>query len=196
MPYLKRGEVIPDRNWKTLNPIPREVFSVLELGDKKDKNCPPYKVWFEQEGYRHVSVDINGANGALAKDLRQPLGLGVFDLVTNFGTTEHVSIQEPVWRNICEACRLLFVSVTPIPFRYPNHGLWYPTPAFYSELARLNGFLVERMDENVRSGGRANLHVRMRRFEMRPFVMPDPDLIIKEAETDKYTERIAALTAA
>jgi hypothetical protein len=182
---------IPTRNWGILAPalFDKRVRSVLELGDKKDKGKPPYKVFFERKGYRHVSVDLNGNNGAKALDLREPLGLGQFDLVTNFGTTEHVSEQEPVWRNICEAARYWFVSTTPYPGKYPGHGIWYPKPAFYKELAALNGFDIDDMYQLPR-GPKVNLCVRMKRRGMQPFRMPDESLLVREQERDKYSEAI------
>jgi hypothetical protein len=60
--------------------------SMLELGDKQDAGRV-YKPWFESLGFRHVSVDINGLNGALPLDLREPLNLGTFDMVCNIGTS-------------------------------------------------------------------------------------------------------------
>lgn len=189
---LYRKDVIPDRNWQVLEPALTgvRVRSVLELGDKKDKGKPPYKLWFEQEGYRHVSVDLNGKNGALPLDLREPLGLGVFDLVTNFGTTEHVSEQMPVWRNIAEACGLYFVGTTPTPGKYPGHGIWYPTHEFYRQFAKLNGFVVEALFDLPRNLTRVNTCVRMRRVAPAPFVMPDESLIVREQLHDKYSEAI------
>ena len=115
------------------------VATMLELGDKCAKGQPPYKDWFESIGIRHTSVDWNGLHGALPLDLRQPLNLGRFDMVTNIGTTEHVSEQEPCWRNIAEATGKWFVSMTPCPGYWPRHGFWYPAPDFYRSFADLNG---------------------------------------------------------
>ena len=45
----------------------------------------------------HTSIDTNGKNGALKIDLRYPVDTSsgfIFDVITNFGTTEHV---ESVW---------------------------------------------------------------------------------------------------
>lgn len=166
------------------------IKTMLELGDKKWSNRPPYKAYFESIGIRHVSVDINGRNGSVKKDLRKPLNLGRFDCVTNWGTTEHVTEQEPVWRNICEACTKLFVSITPKPHTFPTHGLLYPTEEFYRELARLNGFVVERMYDFVKRKGTL-LCVRMVRESDVPFVMPDESLIFRNAEYDRYSEEVA-----
>lgn len=182
--------IIRERELKLLLPLDG-ITSVLELGDKRWGNKPPYKTYFESRGIRHVSVDINGKNGSLRRDLRKPLDLGRFDCVTNFGTTEHVSVQEPVWRSICEACDKLFISTTPKPHTYPRHGLLYPSEEFYRELARLNGFAIERLYEIEKSKG-VIMNVRMARVERVPFVMPDESLIIRNASTDRYTDLVEA----
>lgn len=184
--------MIPARNLEMLLPLDG-IASCLELGNKKTRRGV-YKDWFEGRGIRHVSVDLNGQDGALPLDLRDPLNLGTFDLVTNYGTTEHVSEQEPAWRNIADACDKLFVSVTPAPDAYPGHGIWYPTQGFYFEFAKLNGFAIERLAMRDRARGKINLHVRMRRVARVPFVMPDTSLLWHEQERDKYSNRIPPRT--
>lgn len=114
---------------------------MLELGCKQ---LDRYKRWFQAQGVEHVSVDLNGQGGALALDLQEPLNLGQFDIVTNFGTTEHVENQEPVWRNIHEALKSggVFISTTPHPYDWPNHGKWYPGHVWYEHLCKLNGYRI------------------------------------------------------
>lgn len=166
------------------------ITSMLELGNKRWEDREPYKAYFERLGIRHVSVDLNERDGALPLDLRQPLNLGQFDCVTNFGTSEHVSRQEPVWRNIVEACGRLLLVTTPKPGTYRKHGLLYPTEAFYRSLADLNGFTIERLYEQTERRG-TNICVRMQRVEDRPFVMPDETLIYRNAFEDRYSKGIA-----
>jgi hypothetical protein len=162
--------------------------SMLELGNKTGRRGRSYKGYFEALGVRHVSVDLNGKDGALALDLRTPLGLGRFDVVTNIGTTEHVTEQEPAWRNIAESCDRLFLSMTPRPGSYRGHGLFYPTPAFYWTFAVLNGFEIERLYEDGRPGKRV-LMVRMRRVGEMDFTMPEETLLFREGDSDPYTRR-------
>jgi hypothetical protein len=164
--------VIPERYLELMEPL-SDVRSVLELGNKRG-TCGPgdtYKKYFEGLGIRHVSVDINGLDGALPMDLRQPLGLGTFDLVTNIGTSEHVDRQEPVWRNIVAAADMAIACVTPFPGDWPGHGLFYPTAGFYDLLAGLNGFKFAKLD-TIGIEGRRLFRVRMVRFAERPFTYP------------------------
>ena len=152
--------------------------SMLEFGDKIEDGHV-YKDTFEYLGYMHVSVDINGQNGAVAFDLRDWFDLGKFDMVTNIGTSEHVKDkQEMVWRNMVSAVKHwgVLISQTPSPGNWSWHGHWYPTVEFYEELARLNGMEIER---RIRSGSKPleNLIVRMVKVKEVPFVMPDESLL-------------------
>ena len=127
---------------------------MLELGDKQDAGRV-YKPWFESLGFRHVSVDINGMNGALPLDLTKPLDLGTFDMVSNIGTSEHVSEndwggQVECWRNMFRSMHVgsVLICDTPKPVHWKGHGTWYPTKEFYKELAKLNCMKLERLEEN------------------------------------------------
>lgn len=146
---------------------------MLELGNKR-KGDMVYKKVFEKAGFRHVSVDINGRDGALKMDLRQPLNLGTFDMVTNFGTSEHVSEdsiegQVGCWQNILGAMHVgsVLVSITPKKgaSRWLRHGRWYPQEKFFERMAELNGLEVERLyvDEHL-------VYCRAVRKEDVPFV--------------------------
>ena len=163
------------------------IESMLELGNKKSPGQKPYKVAFQRMGIRHVSVDLNGQDGALELDLREPLKLGRFDMVTNFGTSEHVSEQEPVWRNIIEATGKVLISMTPIR-GWSNHGIWYPTQEFYHQLAELNDFHIEFIENHTWKPRGTLCCVRMHRHGEVPFAMPDQRLITRVAASDPYTK--------
>ena len=166
-----------DRVEASLTPYD-DVTSMLELGNKKTRG-KVWKPYFEALGIRHVSVDLNGRDGALKKDLQLPLDLGTFDMVTNFGTTEHVADQEPVWRNIHNACERVLVCATPRPGHWKEHGRFYPTVQFYLTFASLNGFRVDRLVIGPKLDGRERelITVRMERERWPEFRMPDEDLI-------------------
>jgi hypothetical protein len=78
-------------------------IKMLELGNQKIRNRRKYglpktgKQYFESLGMKHNSIDLNGLDGALRLDLSKPIDkkewLNNFDVVTNFGTTEHI---EPI----------------------------------------------------------------------------------------------------
>jgi SAM-dependent methyltransferase len=185
-----RPPEIPPLVWDYLQPLDN-VASMLELGNKRARGQRPYKIAFQRLGIRHVSVDLNGLDGALKLDLRRPLNLGMFDVVTNFGTSEHVSDQPAVWRNMVEAVKLDGVLVSHTPHAgWENHGMFYPTIRFYLALAELNGFVFERGPTISHQQSGTLCWVRMRRIMERPFTMPDPALIRQVSRRDRYTAAV------
>jgi SAM-dependent methyltransferase len=175
-----RGSGTRQDEWRLLEPLYGD--SMLELGNKRNGDAI-YKAFFEELGFRHVSVDWNGLDGALKRDLRLPLWdeLGQFDMLTNIGTTEHVEGQAGVWENIHRMVKPggFYCGLTP----YPDgkswwwHGEHYPTEAFFESFARLNGWVIEKMYKD-RPEPYCNLYVRMHKIhgEM-DFTMPDLALI-------------------
>lgn len=165
--------------WELYQPL--NGSSMLEFGGKI--NAPyTYKSTFEALGFRHISVDWNGDHGAMPLDLRHPISLGQFDMVTNIGTSEHVESQDGVWRNMVDACRVgsVLLSTTPLPGGddWWWHGEWYPTKAFYEQLADLNHFHVERITIE-QPQPRRMFFVRLVRMKVAAFVMPDLSLITR-----------------
>lgn len=169
-----------EHEWSLYEPLVGETM--LELGDKwnPEQGHVTYKSCFEELGYRHVSVDLNGRNGALPLDLTKPLNLGTFDMVTNIGTTEHVDKQEPVWRNVCEAMHVgsVLISTTPKPHGPWPHGIWLPTEEFFEELAALNGMTVQRLYIDGKDH-RIMVMARLVRMAEHKFVMPNQKLIVR-----------------
>jgi len=181
---IKRfSEISPFHNrpdeWQLYSPLVGK--RMLELGGKI--NAPfTYKAYFEAIGFEHISIDWNGDHGALIRDLQKPLfqELGQFDMVSNMGTTEHVSDQAGVWANIHNLTKEGGVYVGQTPYHDGKswwwHGDWYPTEDFFKSFAELNNWDIERMyiDREVPN---QNLYVRMIKEEDAPFAMPDLSLI-------------------
>lgn len=155
---------------------------MLELGNKRTKNksgvFDTYKDYFTAQGIDHTSIDWNGEDGALKLDLRKPIDLEPFDMITNLGTTEHVSEQEPVWRNIHNLLKVggVFVNLTPMKGDWWWHGEWYPQPEFFEQFAELNGYRIDHLAIG-REHPYRNIDVRMTKLEHKTFVMPDPDTL-------------------
>lgn len=109
-----------------------------------DPNRPVVaKPYFESLGYAHVSVDLNGKDGALVRDLSAPFDLGcLFDVVTDFGTSEHVKC---LWACLENAHRhakhdgLIFCA-NPEPGSWPDHGYWYRGEDFNRAFASTVGY--------------------------------------------------------
>lgn len=165
------------------NPIPEDeqriIFPLvgnrmLELGNKKNPDGV-YKTYFESIGIDHTSIDTNGQDGALPLDLRKPINLDPFDMVTNIGTTEHVSDQKGVWENIHNLTKVggVIASLTPMEGDWWWHGVYYPRTEFFEAFSD-NGYKIDII-EIGREYPNRNIVVRMTKQEHLPFVMPDMD---------------------
>jgi hypothetical protein len=101
----------------------------------------PAKKIYTSWGVDHVSIDINGQDGALALDLDHPIPTdmtGIFVLVTNYGTIEHVNNQFQAFKNVDEMVRRhgIMIHTLPPPKNWPNHGRYYYPVAFVVQLAK------------------------------------------------------------
>lgn len=90
-------------------------------------------------------IDADGTNNALVldlnKDVRAQGMTQTFDLVTNFGTTEHCFDQHHAFQNIHALCKKDGIMVHDVPFQgLVNHGLFNYQPNFFLDLARANEY--------------------------------------------------------
>jgi hypothetical protein len=100
------------------------------------------KEYFElHDGFHHTSLDINGKDGAESVDLTLclPPHLHGFDVVTNFGTTEHIveADQSMVFYNIHQLMKVGGIVVHIVPLHggsLAHHGKFQYTPQFLIQL--------------------------------------------------------------
>jgi len=100
----------------------------------------PVKLYFTILGVDHVSIDLNGEDGALEVDLCEAVCLGHdrFDVVTNFGTSEHVYKQYECFWNIYTQCRSggMMIHEVPLVGDWTEHICYYHyTEQFFKMLA-------------------------------------------------------------
>lgn len=102
----------------------------IYFGEKYGEFAKPY---FESLGIEHVSVDLNGEGGAIVRDLTNSLDLGIFNVVTNAGTSEHTSDLYECFKNMWDACEEggYIVCENPKTGNWPGHGNYYMTMDFY-----------------------------------------------------------------
>jgi hypothetical protein len=98
-------------------------------------------------GLRYASIDIDGSPGSIPLDLNfdgVPLEhRKQYDLVTNFGTTEHVCNQFNAFKVIHDLTRRGGLMMHNLPAQgMMNHGLVNYNPKFFWMLARSNGYEV------------------------------------------------------
>lgn len=135
-------------------------FSVCELGDQKLKIMSPpspAEAFYRQIGCgRYVSIDGNG-HGTVKADLNLPLTglkLGTFDLVTDFGTGEHIFDQAQVWRTLHDLTRPGGFIVFDRPSQgYEEHGFYLTHECVYLDLAAANGYTVIAFAKGLRHAG-------------------------------------------
>lgn len=125
-----------------LQPYLKSGIKMLELGAQNLYDNEHYgwiaKDYFTSLAIEHHSIDIIEHQCAVKADLRDDLKYKpIFDIVTNFGTLEHVdgSIYQPL-KNIHEACKIggIMIHENPKTGNWPGHGQHYFTKEFWLHL--------------------------------------------------------------
>jgi hypothetical protein len=141
---------------------------MMELGNQQMYCIPNIpeasaaKSWFERMGAKHTSIDMNGQLGALQLDLSVPIERpewdSAFDVVSDFGTSEHVGKTLTALYN-CRAnchrwCRPggLMLFNNPKTGHWPQHGYHYFTLAHYEKLAAACNYRVVQLWEHPTLG--------------------------------------------
>jgi len=117
---------------------------MLELGNQEirepDIDEDTGKEYFTNRGYEHVSVDVNGLHGAVARDLTRPEQFqdwhGAWDILTNSGTTEHVEPLEAQYEcfsiiHDCVRTGGIAVHLVPDAHERDKNGAWKGHCRFY-----------------------------------------------------------------
>jgi hypothetical protein len=137
-------------------------LTMIELGNQhlRDDFIPGKKAmvakkWFTAMGIKHISIDLNGKDGALKHDLSKPMINFSAEIVTNFGTIEHVKNQFQVFRNIHNATALNGVMIHTVPEvrSWIHHCCYWYTDKFFKNLADICGYkiiLLERRNRGNR----------------------------------------------
>lgn len=95
----------------------------------------------------YAAIDMDGAHGAYQFDMNKPLEhydfTRTFDIVTNFGTSEHVFNQANFFENVHNLAKesALMLHVVPILGNI-GHSLYLYQVDFFDLLARENNYLV------------------------------------------------------
>ena len=135
------------RGWPTLNldmPVTRKGYILRDY----------YKSL--RDVAFHVSIDLNGKDGALPLDLTKDINInkigGPFTVVTNFGTSEHVPGQYGCFKNIHELTKVGGIMYHVVPrvgnWDGKNCGLkkahcpYYYDTDFFNLLAERNGYKI------------------------------------------------------
>jgi hypothetical protein len=114
-------------------------------------SAPRANNFYRSLGFEYSCVDIDNDPDSLALDLNfdtVPQALaGKFNLVTNFGTTEHVVNQLNAFKVIHDLAAPGAIMLHELPaFGEHNHGFFGYQPRFFERLARCNDYSVLFLD--------------------------------------------------
>ena len=114
----------------------------LELGNQRNRiHNKPAKIIYESRGVKHTSIDLNGKHGALPFNLDEPLPeeyTDRFNVVTNYGTIEHVNNQYQVFKTVHDSCKMDGVMIHGFPMKdtFAGHCRYYYPEIFSDYLSR------------------------------------------------------------
>jgi hypothetical protein len=156
-------------------------FRVAELGDQWVTCVTPHRLardWYQQLGCGdYVSIDGNG-RGTHLWDLNCPLPMGIlsyvgrFDLVTDFGTGEHIFDQAQVWRTIHDLCTVGGYLAWDRPVKgYATHGYYCLDRCLFDDLEAANGYRVVERSRRKTSRGILERGI-WQRVTAEPFKVP------------------------
>ena len=105
---------------------------------------------YSDAGIRHMCLDLNGKNNAIPIDLNiwpnnhvSEVYFQEFDLILNFGTTEHVGNQINAFAIVHYLSKKNGVILHHIPMlHYSNHAMAVVTPKFIKKLIDWNGYEI------------------------------------------------------
>lgn len=139
-----------------------DSFSVCELGNQmysimrgmKITKVPAIGFWKKLGCGRYESIDLNGKATKLV-DLNQPIPpqiqyeLDRFDIVTNFGTSEHCFNLAQVWKTIHDLTKIGGYIATEQPMQgWQDHGFVNVQPNMIRALCFANDY--ELLKLNIR----------------------------------------------
>jgi len=133
--------------------IDYDKIRMCELGDQRMKwnSFGTGKRYFQDKKIlEHISLDINGKNGALRIDLTKPITQwkSYFDMVTDFGTIEHVSDQYGVFKNVHNLTRVGGVIIHTLPQigHWQLHCNFHYDIDFFTELSNKCHYDIKLME--------------------------------------------------
>lgn len=146
-----------EKNTLKLMELEYKGLKWCELGNQRTGENKVSKDIYSSWGVEHVSIDLNGEDGALPIDLDKPVPpifLDRFDVITNYGTIEHVNNQFQVFKNIHDMHKQggIVIHVLPPTGHWLGHCRYYYSEQFVKGLANACGYQIinyKILDESV-----------------------------------------------
>lgn len=157
---LSRERVLRTIIWKSQKEG-QTISSVIELGSQnfysKNGTLEGYadKFYKGKLNMSYTCIDINGENNAMKLDLEKPIKhYEKYDLVTDFGTSEHIRSLYQCCANIYSLCKVggMIICENPKIGNWPGHGYNYRTSRFYEQLAKEMDYEIIELGEEAAMG--------------------------------------------
>ena len=143
----KINEIAAEFQLQKIIDLPASIKSHIVHGSLEhlDPNAMHARVFWEWLGFSYKAIDIDDSPDSIALDLNfdvTPNNMkNRYDLVTNFGTTEHLVNQLNAFQVIHELTKMGGLMMHTLPSQgMMNHGLFNYNPKFFWMLARSNGY--------------------------------------------------------
>ena len=134
-------KIIKNYEESTIKQVGKKYSGLVwcEYGNQDYENKPA-KENYENNGVNHTSIDLNGKHGSLPLDLGSPITVfdDKFDVITNYGTSEHINNQYYAFKNMHDMCKIngLMIHVVPAINNWKDHCRYYYSVDFFEELAK------------------------------------------------------------
>ena len=145
----------------------------IELGNQWDWLGRATKRWYVKRGVQHVSIDVNGRDGSVPLDLNHQIHLPTSDVLTNYGTLEHVKNQYAGWKNAHDLTRPngIMIHAVMLADNHEGHSRYLYTHSFIAELILLMGYET-LANEMLGKKGFKYVFLALRK-DNRPFITED-----------------------
>ena len=138
-PNISEDALAPEVNRLVYFSTPRRDERTLLLSEITDLTNIEYNSVDVCPGLKTVILDLNF--DIVPKDM-----IGHYDVIFNFGTTEHIFNQWNCFEFMHDALKVGGVMYHQLPATgYLDHGYYCYTPLFFQEMAQANGYVVEHL---------------------------------------------------
>lgn len=146
--------LVIDYERRTLKTIGLKYLGLIwcELGNQRDlKEKIPAKKIYTLLGVKHVSFDLNGEDKAIKIDLSKPISPKIsnsFDVITDYGTIEHINDQFQTFKNLHNLCKVggIMIHTLPLEGNWKDHGRYNYSPDFFKSLAKIANYEIVNME--------------------------------------------------
>jgi hypothetical protein len=126
-------------------PIPKDLPESDGIEERLDPNAPRARDLWCWLGFEYAAIDIDGGPNNICLDLNfddvPTTEKNKYHVVTNYGTTEHVSNQLNAFKVCHELTAVEGIMIHHVPSQGNfSHGMFNYTPKFFWMLARSNEY--------------------------------------------------------